>query len=67
MDAIDDLEIEQCIIDAGALSENITDIIKSYNNHSSVVKTKENVQLKEKFKCKDITSTQIKHEIDRIE
>ena len=44
-------EIEQCIIDAGTLSENITDInYQRYDNHPNIVKIKENVQLKEKFK-----------------
>ena len=65
-DAVDDLEIEPYVTDTSILSNNIPDIIERYSNHPSILKIKENVQLNDKFKFNDITSTQIKHEIDSI-
>ena len=41
-------------------------ILSRYENHPSIVKIRENVQIKDKFVFKDVTSSQIKHEIDRI-
>ena len=66
VDAVDDLEIEPYVTDTSILSDNIPDIIERYSNHPSNLKIKENVQLNDKFKFNDITSTQIKHEIDSI-
>ena len=59
--AVDDLEIEpfECVTDAGIFSDNIPEIIKRYENHPSIVKIKEKVQIKDKFTFRDITSSQI--------
>ena len=65
VDAVDDLEIEPCITVEGIFSDNIPDIIKRYENHPSIAKIRENGQIRDKFVFKDVTS-QIKHEIDRI-
>ena len=68
IDAVDDLEIEPftCVNDAVILSGNIPNIIKMYENHPSIVKIKEKVKLDDTFKFNDITSSQIKQEIERI-
>ena len=65
VDAIDDLEIKPCITDEGILSHNIPEILKRYENHPSIVNITENVQIEDKFVFKDVTSSQIKHEIVR--
>ena len=68
INAVDDLEIEpfECVTDAGIFSDNIPEIIKTSGNHPSIVKIKEKVQIKDKFTFKDITSSQIKQKIDRL-
>ena len=64
INAVDDLEIEtfECVTDAGIFS----DIINRYGNQPSIVKIKEKVQIKDNFTFKDITASQIKKKIDRL-
>ena len=66
IDTVDDLEIEPFVNDVNIFSENVPEIIKRYENHPSIIKIKEKVQIKDTFVFKDIKSSEIKQKIDRL-
>ena len=68
VEAVENLEIEPftVICDEDIISENIPEIIKMYENHPSILKIKENIKIQGKFKFKNITSNNIKNEIDKL-
>ena len=66
IDTVDDLEIEPFVNDVNIFSENVPEIIKRYENHPSIIKIKEKVQIKDTFVFKDIKSSEIKQKIDRV-
>ena len=47
-------------------SENVSEIIKNYEFHPSIIKIKENVEIKEKFKFVNVNPEIIKDEIDKL-
>ena len=66
--AVGDLEIESfpTVSKKDVTSENIQEIIKMHALHPSVVKIKENVEIVEKFNFKNVSSNQIKDEINKL-
>ena len=68
IEAVDNLEIEPftTINEDDISSENISEIVKNYEFHPSIINIKENVKIKEKFKFKNTISEEIKDEIDKL-
>ena len=67
-DVIDNLNIER-FTDANAddmISRNIDSIVKMYDSHPSIIKIKQNVKVKGKFKFKNVTTDNIKDEISKL-
>ena len=67
-DVIDNFNIER-FTDANAddmISRNIDSIVKVYEVHPSMIKIKQNVKVKGKFKFKNVTTDNIKDEISKL-
>ena len=67
-DVIDNLNIER-FTDANAgdiISRNIDSIVKRYESHPSIIKIKQNVKIKSKFKFNNVTTDNIKDEISKL-
>ena len=48
------------------ISGSISEIVKTYASHPSIIKIKENVKIKDKFKFQNITSNEMKVEINKL-
>ena len=68
IEAVDNLAIEPFTVvsEEDIISENIPEIVKMYESHPSIIKIKENIKIEDKFKFKNITSNEIKDEIDKL-
>ena len=68
VEAVDNLAIEPftTVNEDDISSENISEIDKNYELHPSIIKIKENVEIKEKFKFRYVTPEDIKDEIDKL-
>ena len=68
VEAVENLDIEPFTIvnENDISSENINEIAKNYELHPSIIKIKENVEIKEKFKFRNVKPEDIKDEIDKL-
>ena len=48
------------------ISGSISEIVRTYASHPSIIKIKENVKIKDKFKFQNITSNEMKVEINKL-
>ena len=64
--AVENLEIEPFTVveEVNMISGSISEIVKTYASHPSIIKIKENVKIKDKFKFQNITSNEMKVEIN---
>ena len=66
IEAVDSLEIETYCPNNNGVPENISEIIKKYETHSSILKIKENLKFENKFFFNDMTSDDLKKEISGL-
>ena len=66
--AVGNLEIEPFTVveEVNMISGSISEIVKTYASHPSIIKIKENVKIKDKFKFQNITSNEMKVEINKL-
>ena len=69
IEAVKNLEIEPFVPDSdtGINTESIDDIIKMYENHPSILKIKENVNVENKFTFTNSTPNTFKNEINHLD
>ena len=69
IEAVKNLEIEPFVPDSdtGINTESIDDIIKMYENHPSILKIKENVNVENKFTFTNSTPNTFKNEINQLD
>ena len=68
VEAVDNLDIEPftTVHEDHISSENVSEIVKNYEFHPSIIKIKENDEIKEKFKFINVNPEIIKDEIDKL-
>ena len=68
VEAVNNLDIEPftTVNEDHISSENVSEIVKNYEFHPSIIKIKENVEIKEKFKFINVNPEIIKDEIDKL-
>ena len=66
--AVENLEMEPFTVveEVNMISGSISEIVKTYASHPSIIKIKENVKIKDKFKFQNITSNEMKVEINKL-
>ena len=66
--AVENLEIEPFTVveEVSMISGSISEIVKTYASHPSIIKIKENVKIKDKFKFQNITTNEMKVEINKL-